>query len=198
VGPVIAYALVVVALDRLVASGLLDLDLLASSPAGLLQGRVWTMLSSGLVSAGSAPLLQVALLSGLLVVFAFRYGTRQLWRTALAAHVGSALVAYAALLAVVGIGLGRESPDFTAPDYGISCVWFGCLAALLCATLTERVAKSRSDLAVAAICLAAIVCSHPIVSDALTTAEHLLAIAIGAATALWPRAVRGSAACASS
>jgi membrane associated rhomboid family serine protease len=185
---VVAYAIAVLALDRLVASGWLDLDSIAESPHGLLHGRLWTVLTSALVTEGSEPIFHVALLASALAVLATRQGMRRTWSTALAAHVGSALLAYCGLLVVIATGVVQGSSDLTAPDYGISCVWFGCLGALVCGALRDL--DARSARLVLAASLVAIVASKPIGTDVLTAIEHVLALSIGAAMGL--RAVAAS------
>lgn len=178
---VAGYALAVIATDHLVAAGTLPLDALASSPAGLLHGRLWTMLTSGFVSAGGWHILHTLALAALLVAFAARHGGRLVLGTALVAHVGSALVAYAGLLLVTGTGLVSDHADLVAPDYGTSCVWFGCLGGLVA---VELVGLLRRRPVAAALMLAAgagaVLVSGPVAEDPLTTAEHLLALAIGA------------------
>jgi hypothetical protein len=180
-GPLVAgYALTVIALDHLVAAGAVPLDALASSPVGLLHGRLWTMLTSGLVSEGDLHLVQTAMLAVVLVVFAARHGGRLVLGTALAAHVGSALLAYAGLLIATGAGLVSDPADLTSPDYGTSCVWFGSVAGLIAIELVELRGRRFAAAAVLAAGTLGILASGPLAEDPLTTAEHLLAIAIGA------------------
>jgi hypothetical protein len=190
---VAAYAVTVLAFDRLVAAGSVPIDWLASSPAGLVHGRVWTMVSSGLVTAGGRHLMQTALLVAVLLLLAARHGGWLATRTALAAHVGSALVAYAGLWLVTGTGLANDDVDLIAPDYGTSCIWFGCLAGLVAAELL-RYRRQRFAMALVlsggAVLVAA---TTPVVPDPLTTAEHLLAMAIGAGCAIGGRLRRQSA-----
>jgi hypothetical protein len=178
---VAGYAITVIATDHLVAAGTLPLDAVASSPAELLHGRFWTMLSSGFVSAGDLHILQTAALAALLVAFAARHGGRLVLGTAVAAHVGSALLAYAGLVFVTGAGLVSDHADLVAPDYGTSCVWFGCLGGLVA---VELVGMRRRPVAAGLVLAAgaiAVLVSGPVAEDPLTTAEHLLALAIGAA-----------------
>lgn len=178
--PLVAgYALAVLAFDQMVAAGTIPLDAFASSPVDLLHGQLWTMLTSGLVSADNLPILHTVGLATVLVAFAARHGGGAVLRCALAAHIGSALLAYAGLLLVTGAGLVSDTADLTAADYGTSCVWFGCVAGLLA---MELVALRRRPLAgglALAAGVAAIMVSTPISEDPLTTVEHLLAIAIG-------------------
>jgi hypothetical protein len=177
---VAGYATAVLAFDQLVATGAIPLDLVASSPTGLLHGELWTMLSSGLVSADDAPLLHIGGLAIVLVAFAARHGGRVVLRCALAAHVGSALLAYAGLLIVTGTALASDAADLTAPDYGTSCVWFGCVAGLLAIELLALRGWPLARGLVLAGGLVALLATGPLSEDPLTTAEHLLAIAIGA------------------
>jgi hypothetical protein len=182
---VAGYAITVVALDHLVAAGAVPLDLVASSPVGLLHGRLWTMLSSGLVSAGDLHVVHTAALAVLLVTFAARHGGRLVLRTALAAHVGSALLAYAGLLLITATGLVSDHADLISPDYGTSCVWFGCLAGLVAIELVELSGRRLASALVLLGGTVALIASGPLAAeDPLTTAEHLLALVIGAAVGL--------------
>jgi hypothetical protein len=177
---VAGYAIAVMAVDQLVVTGAIPLDSLASSPVGLLHGRLWTMLSSGLVTAGDLPLLQTGVLAGVLVAFAARHGGWLVVRTALAAHVGSALIAYAGLLFLTGTGIARDQPDLLSPDYGTSCVWFGCVAGLVAIELMALRRRPLAASLVLAVGTLLVVATGPLSADPLTTAEHLLALTIGA------------------
>jgi hypothetical protein len=176
-----AYAITVVVVAHLAAAGTLPLDAVASSPAGLLHGRLWTMLTSGLVSADNLRIVHSVVLAAVLVAFAARHGARLMAGTALAAHIGSALLAYAGLLLATASGLVSDHADLIAPDYGTSCVWFGCVGALLVLELIAMRGRRVAFGLVLAAGLAVILVSAPIAEDPLTTAEHLLALAIGAA-----------------
>jgi hypothetical protein len=96
---------------------------------------------------------------------------------AAAAHLGSAVLAYA------GIGIlwlvQRSDVDgvVDAPDYGISCVWAGAIGALVAAGLGSGRVRERA-LAVAAIGLFYVVFGA---SGGLAGVEHVLAFALGAA-----------------
>ena len=177
---VAGYAITVLAVDRLVVTGAIPLDSLASSPVGLLHGRLWTMLTSGFVTAGGLPLVQTATLAAVLVAFAARHGGWLVVRTALAAHVGSALIAYAGVLLLTDTGIATDRPDLVSPDYGTSCVWFGCVAGL---AAIELMALRRRPLAASLVLAPAtllVVATSPLSADPLTAAEHLLALTIGA------------------
>jgi hypothetical protein len=157
---------------------------LAFSPADLLAGRLWLLPLSGLVVAGDtwsqlADLIPVALLLVLLA------DARTFWRAAIGGHVGSTLVAYAviAVLALADPGaLGGLVHD---PDYGVSCVWAGCLGTLatVAARRGSRPAVSAALFAVCALPAVRLV-SPGLVSSSgtlqLATLEHALAFAIGA------------------
>jgi hypothetical protein len=177
---VAGYAITVIAVDHLVAAGAVPLDLVASSPVGLLHGRLWTMLTSGLVSAGGRHIVQTAALAAVLVIFAARHGGRLVLGNAVAAHVGSALLAYAGLLLVTGTGLVSDRADLISPDYGTSCVWFGSVAGLAGIELVGLRGRRFAAGLVLAVGIGLVVATGPLAEDPLTTAEHLLAIAIGA------------------
>lgn len=149
---------------------------LASTPAGVAAGHVWPLLTSGLVVAG-APLAQLVGLGVTVLVVIQLLGAGAFWMAAGAAHLGSAVLAYA------GIGIlwlvQRSDVDgvVDAPDYGISCVWAGAIGALVAAGLGSGRVRERA-LAVAAIGLFYVVFGA---SGGLAGVEHVLAFALGAA-----------------
>ncbi|UGS33951.1 hypothetical protein [Capillimicrobium parvum] len=166
---VLAYLAAITAIE---ATGRPDWHLLAASPDAVAHGRVWTMLSSGLVVEGLAS-VQVAVLAAVLGLALWRFGALRLWAVAIAAHLGSALLAYAAVgvLWLVDASL----VDVREPDYGISAVMAGELGALAAG------GGRRTALLVGLLALAGFGIGLADAST-LANAEHLLAFAIGALT----------------
>lgn len=150
---------------------------LASSPADVARGRIWSLVTSGLLVTRD-PIVQLVAAALLTVAAIQALGPATFWLAAAAGHLGSALLAYA------GIGLlwllGRADVDSVseAPDFGISCVVIGVLGALTVAAARRRHAAWRT-LAVAA----GVVIWAVIPPFGLSAVEHALAFALGAAAA---------------
>ena len=170
---VVAYLL---ALAIVQATGEPEWRTLAASPADVAHGRVWLLLTSGLVIDG-VPWLQLAVLALVLAVALERLGAARLWAVALVAHVGSALVAYAGVGVLWLVDRALVDGVVHAPDYGVSVVLAGELGALAVA------GGRRMALFVGALVLAGIGIG---VADAslLANVEHLLGFALGALTIL--------------
>jgi hypothetical protein len=151
-------------------------DDLASSPAGVAAGRVWPLVTSGLVVAGD-PLVQLPALALTALAVVQIAGASAFWLAVAVAHLGSAVLAY------VGVGVvslaSRASVDAVvdAPDYGVSCGWAGALGALLAAGLTRRRNGPRLPVAIAVALAASLALLAP--ADGLAKAEHALALALG-------------------
>ncbi|HEU4978599.1 MAG TPA: hypothetical protein VFT42_06875, partial [Solirubrobacteraceae bacterium] len=94
-----AWLLCVIAIEiSRAASGGPTVHDLAATPAGVAAGKVWQLLSSGLLVSG----VPVGQLIGAAVVVAVAIrllGASRFWATALVAHIGSAVLVYA------GVGL---------------------------------------------------------------------------------------------
>jgi hypothetical protein len=161
---------------------------MAFSPADLLAGKLWLLPLSGLVVDGET-WVQLALLAGAAAVLVSVADGRLFWRVAIGAHVGSTLLAYAivGLLAVTAPSI--TSGVITAPDYGVSCIWAGCLGALAI-TLARR--SSRRLPAFALFIAVALLTAVPLGLDGvgaqgfvtggtldLSPIEHVLAFGIG-------------------
>ncbi|MEA2395928.1 MAG: hypothetical protein QOJ82_3819 [Solirubrobacteraceae bacterium] len=159
---------------------LVDPDVLASTPARIAHGEWWGLITSGLVVDGQ-PLPQLVGLAIAAVLLIRRAGSGTLWRAAATAHVGSAVIAYAAvgLIALATPSAVERVSDL--PDYGISCVWGGILGALaVTGAVSVRRHGPRREAALVLLCVAWLVASVA-TWPRLTAAEHLLSFLIGAA-----------------
>jgi putative copper export protein len=163
---------------------------LAFSPADLLAGEVWRLPLSGLVVDGDtwSQLTDLVPVVLLLVLLA---DSRTFWRAAIAGHVGSTLVAYGIVGALALTDPAALGEVVSGNDYGISCVWAGCLGAL--ATVAAR--RGSRPVASAALFAACMLPALRLVSPGLVsssgtlqlaTLEHALAFAIGALAAAAP------------
>lgn len=167
-------------------------DELGSSPDTLVRGEVWHLLTSALLVDGEVPLLQIALLAAVTTAVIVRHGPRIWWAAALLGHVGSALLAYAAI--GVAIVLGNDAADATSDDwdYGVSCVMAAQFGVLFAGAVLRMRRAGRRDpfdlLFVAAACVAFVTWLATIDWYGI---EHPLAFAIGAAVLLVAERLRG-------
>jgi hypothetical protein len=142
---------------------------LASSPAGVRDGEITQLLTSGFAVAGSwLPAALILAGSGLLAARAA--GAQRAVLAALVAHVGGTLLPYAALALVRIHSPYAWEGEWYAEDYGVSLV-FGAWLALAAVRAPNR----ATGLATALFALAL---ARPALT--LTGVEHACALAIGA------------------
>jgi hypothetical protein len=156
---------------------------LASTPDAVAHGRLWTLLSSGLVIDG-VPLAQLAGTALVVAATVKAFGGRRFWLIALTGHIGATLLTYlgVALLSLTQVGDVDHVID--APDYGVSAVWAACLGALAVKGSMRRsdaVGVVSGALGVAGLVVFAALVPRATGVDAV---EHLLAFALGGAVAL--------------
>jgi hypothetical protein len=188
-----AYFAAAVAIAVLPAAGVAQQSLvgaLAFSPDDLVTGRLWLLPLSGLIVDGTS-WNQLALLAEIAAALVVLAGARTFWRAAIAGHVGSTLIAYA-LLGVLALTDPSSVGDlFRDPDYGVSCVWAGCVGALAvvaarrCSTWPARVAVAGF----ASAPLISLVHGGFVTSSGtvhLATIEHALAFGLGMLAAREP------------
>ena len=148
---------------------------LASSPEDVVTGRLWSLLTSGLIVTQPAG-VQIAAAALLVAAAVPLLGGGGFWLAATAGHVGSALIAYA------GIGVlwlvARPDVDTTVGnlDYGISCVVAGAAGALTAVVLRDR--PRRLGVAAVAVVSTGLAALPPV---GLASVEHGLAFGLGAA-----------------
>lgn len=154
---------------------------LASGPAALWAGRLWTLPSSALIIDGPA-VPQLAITAALAAALVRACGGAVFWVVAAIGHVGSTLIAY------VGIGLVYVVQRSTAEgvvhvrDYGISAVWAAAFGALAVIRL-RRGGHQRLTALWAVSILALFVVLVPVDGE-LADVEHLLAFVLGAGVML--------------
>jgi hypothetical protein len=163
---------------------------LASSPSGVLSGRVWRLLTSALVVSGP-PLPQLLQMAAVVVVALVLAGPALFWRAALVGHVGATLVAYAAVGILWLVARADVDDVVQAPDYGISCVWVGVLGALVAVAL-RRSRRAAARLAAMAGVIGFVAAAG--VSDDLAGWEHVIAFVLGCAVGYRGAAPRRAAA----
>ena len=147
----------------------------ASSPASVLSGQLWRLVTSGFVVAGE-PVVQLVAATVVVVMALAALGPGAFWRAALAGHVGATLLAYAGVAVLWVVARGDVDGVVHAPDYGISCVWAGAVGLLAGAAVGGR---RRATVLCAAVAAAPFVLVVGI-GDGLAGAEHALALVLGA------------------
>jgi hypothetical protein len=158
------------ALAAIQATGRPDWETLTSSADAAAHGKVWLLLTSGLVIDG-LPWLQLAVLAAVMLVALVRLGAARLWIVGLSAHVGAALLAYAGLGVIWLVDASQTNPK--EADYGVSVLFAGLLGALAVS------GGRRLAIVVGAASAAGFAIG---LADAswLANAEHVLGFAIGA------------------
>jgi hypothetical protein len=176
-------ALAVVALLRAVA-GVPTVTDVASSPWSVAHGQIWTLVTSAFVVSGP-PVAEIAGVAAVGALLILRQGPATFWRAALAGHIGSAVLAYAALGVLAAAGVHLTHRVLHNPDYGVSCVWAGVVGALGVSAIRRLHRRRRRG------ALAALIASYTVllvlslvVGAALLRAEHTLALLLGAAVML--------------
>jgi membrane associated rhomboid family serine protease len=164
---------------------------LASTPDSVAHGALWTLLSSGLLIAG-APAAQLAGTALVVAAVLRLLGGAAFWAIALVGHVGATLLTYLAVGLLSLVAAGDVDRAIDAPDYGISAVWAACLGAL---AVVAAVRRSRAlGVAAAALAATALLLFAVFIPQAggVAAAEHLLALALGAAVAFGVTRMRAS------
>lgn len=172
-------------------AGLLSPQDVAATPASVGDGRVWLLLTSALLADHPA----LASIGGLLLVglAAVRLcGPRTAWTAAVAGHVGSAGLVYAALAAVHVVDPSAFASVSGFADYGTSAIiaaWVGAIAYRLWVRGSPRSAVALVAVSSTIALLIGIFLRTLTVLDA----EHVVALAVGAAAMRWvTRVSRGA------
>jgi hypothetical protein len=153
---------------------------LASSPAALAAGRLWTLVTSAFIIDGpSVPqIVMTALVAGVVVRLG---GAATFALSAVAGHLGATVIAYLGIAAVSIADPATAHGVVHAPDYGISAVWAASTGTLL--VLVHRGgAHPRVTAACGVVLLAAFLALVGIDGE-LADVEHLLAFLIGVGVA---------------
>lgn len=169
-------------------AGLVSADTLSASPRRIAHGKVWLLISNGLLVQRP---LALCLFSFVVLIFLTPLvcGTRVFVASAAVGHVGSTLLAYALVGGVYTVDPAAVRNLISYPDYGVSAIqaaWIGAIAA----TLWRRRGQTRRGrvLVVAAV-LAVTGIAYSVRSDlTLLDSDHFFAFAIGATfAAAWGR-----------
>ncbi len=190
VGAIVAYVLVVTGLStaqRVV--GAPSIGSITLTPQLFAHGKLWLLLTSGFLVSGAIG-YQVLMLSILAFATIRRRGVGRFWAAAVAGHVGSTVVTYAALGVLILAHANSVQRLVSQSDYGISCIWAGALGALSTDAFLSARTVERVRVTALAVCVMAVVTA---LSNGLALPEHLLAFLFGALVVLLPRRERASA-----
>lgn len=160
------------------AVGAVGLAPFAATPEAVAHGRVWLLATSALVG-DAPPVLSLLSFAALGLTVLALCGPRVLWAAALAGHVGSALLVYAAIAVARAVDHGVLASVVSAPDYGVSAIsgaWLGTVAAVVWRRCSG--ARALVVLTVGVVGVVAWQVARPL--NALDV-EHLVALALGAA-----------------
>jgi hypothetical protein len=187
---VVALASSLTALQR---DDVVPLSSLAASPREIADGRVWLLVSNGVIAAN--PLFwSLFSFCALAFVTLALCGWRILWVAALTGQTFSTLFAYSLIGVARLVDPGAFQSLVSTPDYGVSAIsaaWLGAVAAVGWRKRSESAARAVIVLG----CVAAGVLAWFVRGRGLNVldSEHFFAFAIGAAVAsgvgLW-RTVR--------
>jgi hypothetical protein len=175
------FLLVVAATTVAFRTGWLGIDAVAASPARIASGKVWLLISSGLLVQKplAVSLLSFAALGLLTLIFC---GGLVLGASAVLGHVCSTLLTYGVLALVRDVSPETFRGIWSAPDYGVSAIaaaWLGAVASVFWRRRGSTIA-GKAPVAISCLAVAAfgwMVRRHLNVLDS----EHVLAFAIGVA-----------------
>jgi hypothetical protein len=177
---------VVSSLTALQRVGAVSLASLAASPREVADGRVWLLVTNGVIAAD--PLLW-SLLSFCALAFATLAlcGSRVLWVTALLGQTVSTVLGYSIIGAARLADPGTFQRLVSTPDYGVSAIsaaWLGAIAAVAWRTRSESLARA----AIVIGCVLAGVLAWFVRGRGLDVldSEHFVAFAIGVVVAIHP------------
>ena len=185
----LAWMALVVALTVATESGSLRVAALASSPSKIGDGKVWYLLTSGLVVQHPIviSLASFIALAGLVLVVC---GIRLFWIVSFVGHVGSTVLAYSALATVRVFDPHSFQALVSRPDYGVSAISAAWLGAIAAAGWRQRGQTTRGRIAIGLAVLAIAAFAY-MVRGGLTIldSDHVIAFGIGIALVVtkWPQ-----------
>jgi hypothetical protein len=135
------------------AAKLLPTSTVAASPARVAEGRVWLLVTSGLLVQRPVVLSLVSFVV-LAVLVLVVCGPRVLWIGAILGHVCSTVIAYGLLAGMRLADPTAYSSLLTSPDYGVSAIAAAWLGSIACTTWQQRGSSFRGKAAIALSCAA--------------------------------------------
>jgi hypothetical protein len=152
---------------------------LASSPALIIDGQWWRIITSGLVIQGPAvpQIIAIAVLGSLGIYIG---GSWVFWRSAVAGHVVATLVAYAGFSAVWLLDRTLSTRFLTDPDYGVSLIWCAALGAFAALSwLGPRANWRRPHQPIPALLAVIVIVVVAAYSDPMAGVQHAIAFIVG-------------------
>jgi hypothetical protein len=152
---------------------------LASSPALLMHGQWWRLITSAFVIDGPAlpQILAIAVLGSFAIYFG---GSWTFWSTAVAGHVIGTLLSYAGVASLWLVDRSAAARFIVDPDYGVSLIWCAALGAFAAVVwFGNRGTWRRPEkpwYVLAALFVMVIV---TIYSDKLAAVQHAIAFLVG-------------------
>jgi hypothetical protein len=182
VGEVLLFSylalVIIIAILRLI-TGFPTVEQLASSPALLVRGEWWRLVTSALVINGPAlpQIMAIATLGTLGIYFG---GSWTFWSTAVAGHLLGTLLAYAGFVAVWLQNHALAAHLMTDPDYGVSLIWSAALGIFAAVAWLGEQKVSRWPVRPLLVAGAAgVMLIVTIYSDEMAAVQHLIAFAVG-------------------
>jgi len=151
---------------------------LASSPSDVATGRLWSLVTSGLLVTRPVG-VQIAAAALLAAAVVDLLGGSGFWLAAAAGHIGSAIIAYAGIGVLWLVARADVDGAVGDPDYGISCIVLAAAGALTAFVLRNR--PRRLQVGVMAGVSAALAVLPPF---GLASVEHGLAFGLGGSVTL--------------
>jgi hypothetical protein len=174
------YLLVVIVIAILRAvTGFPTVNELASSPAQLMHGEWWRLVTSAFVIDGPAipQVIAIGVLGSLGIYFG---GSWMFWSTALAGHFFGTLIAYGGIAIVWAQNHAAVAAFITDPDYGVSLIWCAALGAFAGMVWFGNLIKWRGVQKMWVVVIAlSIMVLVTVMSDKMDAIQHILAFLIG-------------------
>jgi hypothetical protein len=169
---------IVIAILRAV-TGFPTITELASSPALLLHGEWWRLVTSAFVIDGPPipQLIAIGVLGSLGIYFG---GSWTFWSTALAGHFLGTLITYGGLALVWIQNHDSAGLYLTDPDYGVSLIWCAALGAFAGMVWFGTLKWSRLQKMWVVVVALSIMVLVTVMSDQMDAIQHILAFLIAA------------------
>lgn len=177
----LAWLGLVVGLTVATADKSLPVDALASSPRKIEQGKLWFLLTSGLVVQHPIA-ISLACFIALAALMLAVCGVRLFWIAAATGHVVSTVLAYGAFATVRAFDPRSFQVLLTSPDYGVSAISAAWLGAIAAAGWRQRGLTTRGRIGIAFAVVAIAVFAYTLRGGLnVLDSDHVIAFAIGVA-----------------
>jgi hypothetical protein len=176
---VLALVTIVGAITAALNLGAVSLKQIVASPQSIGQGKVWLLVTSGLVV--ERPIAFSMICFAALAALALGVcGSRVFWVAAAVGHICSTLVVYLALAVYRLSEPGAFHGAVASPDYGISAIAAAWLGAVATIAWRQRGNTPTRKLAIAVSCIAVALFAYTLRGTLnVLDSEHVLAFAIG-------------------